>query len=160
MPVTRTNAQLAEQGDGLRLTHFRSVVATFWVRRAVKDAARRLQEPDCQRILTDFTDQSGRLLSANLSRLAMTPMEFVGRGLLFVDASDQQSCLTDRRAAYTSPGSHVIFICASRLLSPNSEAAANMAPLIIHEALHALGLGENPPASAQIARQVARRCGS
>jgi hypothetical protein len=130
------------------------------MQRAVKDAARRFQQADCRRLLTDFTDESGNPLSANLSPLAMTPAEFIERGLLFVDASDERPCLTDLRAAFTSPGSRVIFVCASRLVPLNSEPSPKIALLIIHEALHALGLGENPPTSASITRQVARRCHS
>jgi hypothetical protein len=30
--------------------------------------------------------------------------------------------------------------------------------ILIHEILHTLGLGENPPSSAEITRQVWRRC--
>jgi hypothetical protein len=31
--------------------------------------------------------------------------------------------------------------------------------VIIHESLHALGLGENPPSSQEITTRVAERCG-
>jgi hypothetical protein len=31
--------------------------------------------------------------------------------------------------------------------------------IVIHELLHALGLGENPPLSVEITGQVMRRCG-
>jgi hypothetical protein len=31
---------------------------------------------------------------------------------------------------------------------------------LIHEMLHSLGLGENPPSSGEINGQVMRRCGS
>jgi hypothetical protein len=145
-----------------RLMRFRSVLAMFWMKRAVDDAARRLRNPECQRILTDLADPSGQLLSINLRRLEMTPAEFVERGLWFVDASDEPQCLIDFRAAFTSSGSRVIFICAARLFPPNSgpgEAAAARL-VVIHEALHALGLAENPPKSSEITRQVVLRCGS
>jgi len=144
----------------LRLMRFRSVAAMFWVRRAVADAARRLQAPTCQLIFKDFTDRSGNVLSANLSRLGMTPAEFVERGLLFVDASDERPCLIGSRGAFTSPGSRLIFVCASRLVPMNSPPRSQIELLIIHEALHALGLGENPPTSARITSQVFLRCGS
>jgi hypothetical protein len=32
------------------------------------------------------------------------------------------------------------------------------ASLIIHESLHTLGLGENPPSSSEITQHVERRC--
>jgi hypothetical protein len=31
--------------------------------------------------------------------------------------------------------------------------------IVIHEMLHTLGLGENPPSSQEITQQVKRRCG-
>lgn len=157
--VGGTRAQVDPQ-PGPQLAHSRSVLAAFWMRWAVNDAARRLQKPDCRRILTDFTDQSGNLLSANLSRLAMTPVEFIERGLFFVDASDRGPCLSDSRGMFTFPGSRVIFVCATQLVPMTSAPSPKIGLLIIHEALHALGLGENPPSSARISRQVARRCDS
>jgi hypothetical protein len=128
--------------------------------RAIHDAARRLREPQCQRILDDFTDRSGNRLSTNLNRLGMTPADFVERGLVFVDASSDEACRIDLRAAFTSPGSRLIFTCAARLIPHDSGLGMDAALLVIHEALHALGLGENPPTPAEITRQVARRCGS
>jgi hypothetical protein len=31
--------------------------------------------------------------------------------------------------------------------------------MLIHEELHSLGLGENPPSTHEINEQIARRCG-
>jgi hypothetical protein len=31
--------------------------------------------------------------------------------------------------------------------------------MVIHEMLHSLGLGENPPSSREITKQVTARCG-
>jgi hypothetical protein len=74
--------------------------------------------------------------------------EFLLRWLRFVDGSDQSFCHGPHdRVAFTSPGRYVIYICGANphavatfsATSPNAEA------VVIHEMLHALGLGENPP---------------
>jgi hypothetical protein len=63
------------------------------------------------------------------------------------------------------PGRRDVYVCAtagraaSRLaltLDRNPHLAEFA---LIHEMLHTLGLGENPPTSLQITQQVKRRCG-
>ena len=77
----------------------------------------------------------------------------------FVDGTDTPACQRgDYMAAYTSPGSRVVFVCAARFHPPDLLAASDAELLIIHELLHSLGLGENPPTSHQISSQVVRRC--
>jgi hypothetical protein len=39
-----------------------------------------------------------------------------------------------------------------------STIAVGAATIVIHESLHALGLGENPPSSRDITNRVERRC--
>jgi chorismate mutase len=56
------------------------------------------------------------------------------------------------------PGSRVVAVCGRRFTNPSlSHEAREM--IIIHELLHALGLGENPPTIEAITRQVTERCG-
>jgi hypothetical protein len=61
----------------------------------------------------------------------------------------------------TQPESRVIFICICGSwfreafeLSPRKVEA-----VIVHESLHSLGLGENPPRSQDITARVVARCG-
>jgi hypothetical protein len=42
---------------------------------------------------------------------------------------------------------------------PAARQASQAEIAVIHEALHTLGLGENPPDSREITRRVAERCG-
>jgi hypothetical protein len=58
--------------------------------------------------------------------------------------------------AFTRIHSTEVSICprAFTLLRPRNQAAA-----LIHEMLHSLGLGENPPESVAITEQVQKRCG-
>jgi len=58
-------------------------------------------------------------------------------------------------AAATTRGRHVVLICADRFVRtcwPDGEVT------LIHEMLHSLGLGENPPTSLKISRRVRMRC--
>jgi hypothetical protein len=58
--------------------------------------------------------------------------------------------------AFTHIGSPAVSICLRpfTLLRPREQEA-----VLIHEMLHSLGLGENPPESVAITTQVLKRCG-
>ena len=72
---------------------------------------------------------------------------------------DAARCSADQRmVAYTAPGNRVIWICGERFADRFASSARRGAVLLIHELLHTLGLGENPPSSAAITDAVARRC--
>jgi len=139
-------------------------LAQLYVRQAIEGAMDRLQDPECRQVMTDFTDDAGHLLLANLQTLDQSAPERLS-DMLFVDASDEPACLDPVTGAYTTPGSRVVFVCAARFATssaPLSGAAGEI--LVIHELLHSLGLGESPstlgaPTSAQITRQVWARCG-
>jgi hypothetical protein len=57
--------------------------------------------------------------------------------------------------AFTHPGSQVIRVCGRQFRDRDPEAAVI---IVIHEFLHALGLGENPPTTHEITARVAARC--
>lgn len=144
-----------------RLRNFSSPAAKFWIEQAVAGAIRRLDEPECQQVFADFTDGSGRSLADNLSALGVSARQYLLTWVWFVEASHEPQCSEKYgRTAYTTPGSRVIFICGTRLVKPTSTAgSAERDVVVIHELLHSLGLGENPPTSRQITKQVTARCG-
>lgn len=78
----------------------------------------------------------------------------------FIDASMNLPCQRgDLPVACTSPARRVVYVCGSRFVHPIFRLDQRLAELlIIHELLHSLGLGENPPTSSQITKQVAKRC--
>ena len=126
------------------------------VQRMVEEAAGMLEAPRCQLVFSDFRDREGRRLDAVLKARGKTPAEFLA-SLWFVDATDERQCLS--AAAFTSPGSLVVFVCASQFADRSLALNGRRGKIvIIHEMLHSLGLGENPPTSAQITSQVAKRC--
>jgi hypothetical protein len=133
----------------------------FWVEQAIHRAARRLAGPRCAQVLSDFRDGSGRLLSERLAVFGVTPAAYVMNWIWFIDGRDQPLCDPGYgRAAFTQAGSRVIFICPRTFVEPHLPGITLWSEMvIIHEALHALGLGEDPPTSEQITRQVLARCG-
>lgn len=69
-------------------------------------------------------------------------------------------CRTSSVAAYTSPGSAIVYVCKGRFLRWQASREQNLpATILIHEALHTLGLGENPPTTEEITARVEARCG-
>ncbi len=124
-----------------------------YVRRALENARVRLADPSCRQLLSEFTDPSGRPLQDSLDALQQQPEEYL-ETLFFYDGSGLPDC-RPAVAAATTRGSHVVLICAARFVRvpwPDGEVT------LIHEMLHTLGLGENPPTSLEISRRVRMRC--
>jgi hypothetical protein len=125
---------------------------------ALQGAMRRLSLPGCQHLFEDFADQDGRALTVNLVATEKSPADFLA-GLYFVDGDDSPQCRTDQPVAlFTTPGSRVVHVCGKRFVrfAVNTKGGEI---LLIHELLHALGLGENPPTSSRITSAVMNRCG-
>jgi hypothetical protein len=124
-----------------------------YVRRALANARARLADPGCRQLFSEFADPSGRPLQDSLDALQQQPEEYLAT-LFFYDGSGLPDC-RPAVAAATTPGSHVVLICAARFVRvpwPDGEVT------LIHEMLHTLGLGENPPTSLEISRRVRMRC--
>jgi len=158
--VLFTQLQAAGLAAPVARCYMRDTSARFYIEQAIAGALGRLQSSGCQQVLSDFANGDGVVLRAVLDEGRTTPAEFMG-GLSFVDGSDTPQCRRGGAvAAFTSPGSRVIFVCADRFASRfrGQQRAAEM--LVIHEVLHAIGLGERPPSSSEITAQVTRRCGS
>jgi hypothetical protein len=124
-----------------------------YVRRALANARAHLADPICRQLFSEFADSSGRPLQDSLDALHQQPEEYL-ETLFFYDGSGLPDC-RPAVAAATTPGSHVVLICAVRFVRvpwPDGEV------MLIHEMLHTLGLGENPPTSIEISRRVRMRC--
>ncbi len=127
------------------------------LRVSLEEAARRLSDAACRQVLADFTDGSGRRLDENLASIGQTMPSYLGL-VLFYDGSRTEPCGRERVLAWTNPGSRAVLVCESffRWQRADPGYAAN---IVIHEALHTLGLRESPPAPAAITARVAERCG-
>ena len=130
----------------------------FAVEGAVEGAAARLSRRGCQDVLSDFADESGQTLQATLLARGNSAADAFA-ALRFVDSHGAPQCSVGTTLAFTQIGSSVIHVCAAQFVkrSMRNRMAAEM--IVIHEFLHALGLGENPPTSQEVTAQVARRCG-
>ena len=136
------------------LIGFDEGAARLAVRRAVEGAATRLARPGCRKVLSDFTDEAGQSLETKLLAGGRSPAQALTLLRYFDDRTAPQ-CQAGTIMAFTHPGSHVIRVCG-REFRNRSRAAAEI--ILIHEFLHTLGLGENPPTSQAITERVATRC--
>jgi hypothetical protein len=128
------------------------------VERAVAGASRRLESPACRRIFDEFRDGSGAPLQDRLHALGVGPADYLSL-VVFADGSARRTCRRDDVLAVTAPGSRVVYVCGRVFRDAASRKESRGEIAVIHEALHTLGLGENPPDSLEITRRVAERCG-
>lgn len=129
------------------------------VRAAVAWASGRLEQPACAAVVADFTDvATGRPLT---EALAATGQDAAGylRWITFRSGEGLPACGAANVFAATSPGSRVVFICPRQFLSAQRRDPGFAASIVVHEALHTLGLGEGPPSPHEITQQVEARCG-
>jgi hypothetical protein len=133
------------------------------VERVAARAAARLDDPRCAELLTDFRDHDGSTLAAKLAPLGVSPSRYLLE-LSFLDGSQLAIC-RPRVIMATRPGVPRVFLCPAgvgRLNSCLSRVEFENSPLaeamLIHEMLHALGLGENPPSTFEITARVRERC--
>lgn len=127
------------------------------VHAALLEASRRLAQPGCARIFSEYADASGRKLQDNLDALGQTGAGYLGL-IVFVDGYGLARCTAPGILAVTVPGSRVVHVCPQFAWKQLREPAAGQA-VLIHEALHSLGLRENPPSSREITARVFARCG-
>jgi len=126
-----------------------------WVQRAIETAAARLALAECQKVFTDFVTADRVPLSRVLAELKTTPEDYLTQGIWFMEGDREPQCRGRDIAAFTEKGSRVIYVCSSRV---TAQYITDGDLIVIHEMLHSLGLGENPPTSAQITKAVWARC--
>jgi len=128
------------------------------VQSAIIGATERLEHPVCARLLTEFHAPDGLPLAVHLSQLSVTPAEYL-RTLWFVDGDDLSLChQSPGPIAFTTRGNRVVYVCGTHFVSMYMRNRPYAEVLVIHEMLHAAGLGENPPSSDEISRTAMARC--
>jgi hypothetical protein len=123
------------------------------------DAARRLSDSRCQEILKDFTDGRGRPLTESLRAIGQSLPGYLGL-VLFYDGTGSEPCAGERTLAWTTPGHRAVHVCRERFAYWSRTSPGYAADIVIHEALHTLGLRESPPSPGAITAKVIERCGS
>ena len=77
--------------------------------------------------------------------------------VLFLDGAQSATC-----KAWSSPSrlgaAEVVYLCGRDFERAWRRDAREVQATIIHELLHSLGLGENPPSPRQITRRVQHLC--
>ena len=127
------------------------------VKRALAGADRLLAAPACREVLTDFRDASGRTLKEVLDGSEVSARGYL-RWILYSDGRGLKPCDSKAVLAVTQPGSRVVFICPTAFFEAMSGSPEDVEATLIHEMLHSLGLGENPPRSRDITERVRVRC--
>jgi hypothetical protein len=131
--------------------------ARFAVQGAIQGAAARLARPSCHRVLSDFVDESGLDLETRLLASGRSPADAFA-ALRFVDSRAAPQCRAGTTLAFTQTGSPAIHVCGRLFMKRSMRNRLTAEIIVIHEFLHALGLGENPPTSQAITEQVVVRC--
>jgi hypothetical protein len=123
---------------------------------ARQGAIARLRSPQCRQILDDFVDREGRKLHEKLQAFGVGPDKYLAM-LPLLDGESRPLCKANQSQLLTSAGVPRVFVCKAFLATVYQRRV--MAEVyIIHEMLHTLGLGENPPTSQDITQQVVKRC--
>ena len=123
------------------------------VRLGLQLALDSLDRPGCADIYEEFELRDGCTPQCELDRRRIGPKELL-KTLVFADGSRDPFCHNGRAFLTTTPGRFLIHVCPG-FAQLQSRLRAS---LILHESLHALGLGENPPSSKEITNRVERRC--
>jgi hypothetical protein len=125
--------------------------------RILEGAEEWLSFPNCRRVFSEFVDEGGRHLSVKLTELGVSPGEYL-RWIIFEDGTDRRQCRQTGILAFTTPGSRVVYLCGRDFMRAAQRAPDEARAAIVHEMLHSLGLGENPPSSKDITRRVTQQC--
>ena len=129
---------------------------SLMVRLAREGAARRLASPACARIFSDFVDASGRPLQEQLDAYNLSGPEYLAL-VYFAPGAEDGRCGNEAVLATTHPGSRLVKVCG-RFGQAYRKDPRWAEFVVIHETLHTLGLGEDPPSTYEISARVAARC--
>jgi hypothetical protein len=127
------------------------------VRAALQGASEWLGAPRCQALLTEFSDTQGRALRDRLTELKMSLAEYL-RMLIVEDDETHAPCTQQGVLAFTVVGSRVIHVCGRTFARAAERDAQEVRATMVHELLHSLGLGENPPSPRYITYRVQQLC--
>ncbi len=127
------------------------------LRRAVMGARQRLARPECQQVFSEFKDASGRTLQEKLDAQRQTAASYLGL-IVFADGARLRHCQDPNTFAVTEPGSRVVYVCGRQFALVDGNRPSQTEAYLIHEELHSLGLGENPPSPKEITARVLALC--
>ncbi len=165
LAVTLLTLDAAVSRDGLRAgegvndsgtARLALAAQRYALARAIRGAADQLADEQCQALLEEFADASGQPLRSVLAAHGLAISDYMAQ-VFFYDAPEW-AC-RGPNLAVTKPGSRAIFVCGARFQKEMATNSRNAEAVVIHELLHSLGLGENPPSSDHITARVRAQCG-
>jgi hypothetical protein len=127
------------------------------VERSVALALQTLKDDTCQALYSDFEDNEGHTLQENLELLGLTAAQHL-KALRWVDGTGHPLCRNPSIFFVAHVGDVFVRVCPRQFSAFATRQPTKAAGIIMHEQLHTLGLGENPPSSEAISRQVFYRC--
>jgi hypothetical protein len=142
--------------DAWPLVHIPDPVAGRASRQALDQARRLLAEPLCRSVLTQFADREGHALADRLDRLGVDVQTYLTM-IEFNDGTRHRSCV-EGVIGFTQPDSRVVHLCIDELKRRWQQNPTYVVAVFIHEMLHTLGLGENPPSTQEITGRVLLQC--
>jgi hypothetical protein len=151
----RRPSSVVEQ-DAWPRVHVPDPVAGRASRQALDQARRLLGEPRCRSVLTQFADREGHALADRLNALGVEVQTYLTM-IVFIDDTRHRSCV-EGVIGFTTPGSRVVHLCLDELKRTWQQKPTHVVAAFIHEMLHTLGLGENPPSTREITRRVLQQC--
>jgi hypothetical protein len=119
-------------------------------------AAERLGTGACRAIFEELRDFTGRPVARRLADGERSPSSHFAR-LTFVECRDGL-CAHGQVAAWSSPGDPRVRVCPRVFAAVAAEDRGEAAAILIHEALHTLGV-EEEAWSQPLTPYVRRRCG-
>jgi hypothetical protein len=128
------------------------------LKRSVALAVQVLRRAECRALYDDFRDASGETLAEALRRTDTTPSEHLLR-LRWLNGVSHPGCRNRNVFLVARVGNPEIYVCPEQFTAFALREPLGAAGLLLHEQLHALGLGEDPPPSEEISRMVFARCG-
>ena len=148
---------------GLETAPFRVDIQDPYTReatmRALSGASEWLAADRCQLVFSEFRDDRGVPLVIKLNELKTTPQGYL-RLVMFRDGESHRTCAREGILAFTARLSRVVYLCGRKFERASRRDVREVQATIIHEMLHSLGLGENPPSPRHISFRVARLCWS
>jgi hypothetical protein len=127
------------------------------VAKSLDGASEWLKTPECQSLFSEFADRRGRPLKERLAELNMGPVDYL-RVVVFEDGAAHRQCSVEGVLAFTTIESRVVHVCGRVFARAWRREALDARATVIHEVLHSLGLGENPPAPQYITSRVRQLC--
>jgi hypothetical protein len=127
------------------------------LRVALTGASDWLTDDGCRGVFAEFKDANGSPLTEKLATLGVDEATYLGY-VVFRDGSRMPQCKSPITVMFTAPGYRIVFVCEKQFFGQWQTDRTRLRALVLHEILHTLGLGENPPSSAHITERVLARC--